>query len=334
MSDVFTNNQEVLVAHANARLNLFGRRLLVERVIADGRPVAHVAKELGISRQCAHRWVARFRADGEAGLLERSSRPHRCPRRTPALVEQRVLQLRQVERRGQDWIGPELGVPARTVSTILRRHQVPYLRECDPLTGQVIRASKVTAVRYEHDHPGSLVHMDVKKVGRIHDGGGWKAHGREHGQTGAQKRARIGFDYLHSLVDDHSRLAYTEVLPDEKGTTCAAFLLRAAEHFAAHGITRIERVMTDNHISYTRTRAVAEAMVALDARHVLIRPHCPWQNGKVERYNRTLQIEWAYRRIYTSNTERTNALAPWLTFYNTGRRHSALGGKPPISRLT
>jgi transposase InsO family protein len=334
MSDVFTNNQEVLVAHANARLNLFGRRLLVERVIADGRPVAHVAKELGISRQCAHRWVARFRADGEAGLLERSSRPHRCPRRTPALVEQRVLQLRQVERRGQDWIGPELGVPARTVSTILRRHQVPYLRECDPLTGQVIRASKVTAVRYEHDHPGSLVHMDVKKVGRIHDGGGWKAHGREHGQTGAQKRARIGFDYLHSLVDDHSRLAYTEVLPDEKGTTCAAFLLRAAEHFAAHGITRIERVMTDNHISYTRTRAVAEAMVALDARHVLIRPHCPWQNGKVERYNRTLQIEWAYRRIYTSNTERTSALAPWLTFYNTGRRHSAIGGKPPISRLS
>ena len=136
------------------------------------------------------------------------------------------------ERRGQDWIGPELGLPARTVSAILRRHQVPYLRECDPLTGEVIRASKTTAVRYEHDHPGSLVHMDVKKVGRIHDGGGWKAHGRAMGITGAKKRARIGFDYVHSVVDDHSRLAYSEILPDEKGATCAAFLLRAAAYFA------------------------------------------------------------------------------------------------------
>lgn len=334
MSDVFTGNQEVLVAHANARLNLYGRRLLVSRVITDGRPVAHVAKELGVSRQCAHRWVARFRTHGEAGLLERSSRPRRCPSRTSPAVEAQVLQLREVERRGQDWIGPELGVPARTVSAILRRHQVPYLRECDPLTGQVIRASKVTAVRYEHDHPGSLVHMDVKKVGRIHDGGGWKANGREHGQNGAQKRARIGFDYLHSLVDDHSRLAYTEALPDEKGTTCAGFLRRAAEHFAEMGIARIERVMTDNHLSYKNSRDVAAVMTALGARHVFIRPHCPWQNGKVERFNRTLQIEWAYRRIYTSNADRTAALAPWLAIYNTGRRHSALGGKPPISRLS
>jgi len=240
------------VSHANARLNLHGRRLLVERVLGHGRPVAHVAKELGVSRQCAHRWVARFRAEGEAGLADRSSRPHRCPRRTPAALEQQVLALRRRERRGQDWIGPELAVPARTVSAILRRHQVPYLRECDPLTGEVIRSSKATAVRYEHDHPGSLGHMDVKKVGRIHHGGGWKAHGRQMGTTGAKKRARIGFDYIHSLVDDHSRLAYSEVLPDEKGVTCAAFLLRAAAYFAAHGIPRIERVMTDNHFS-TRT---------------------------------------------------------------------------------
>lgn len=322
------------MSHANARLNLYGRRLLVERVIGHGRPVAHVAKELGVSRQCAHRWIARFRAEGEAGLRDRSSRPHRCPRRTPALVEQRVLQLRHQERRGQDWIGAELDVPPRTVSTILRRHRVPYLRECDPLTGQVIRSSKTTAVRYEHDHPGSLVHMDVKKVGRIHDGGGWKAHGREHGQTSQQKRARIGFDYIHSLVDDHSRLAYSEVLPDEKGATCAAFLIRAAAYFAAQGIIRIERVMTDNHLSYKRTREVAEAMTTLGARHVFIRPHCPWQNGKVERYNRTLQTEWAYRRIFLSNDARTAALVPWLEFYNTERRHSALGGLPPISRLS
>jgi len=322
------------VAHANARLNLHGRRLLVERVIRHGRPVAHVAKELGISRQCAHRWVARYRCEGGAGLVERSSRPHRCPRRTSAQVEQQILELRRVGRRGQDWIGPELGVAPRTVSAVLRRHQVPYLRECDPLTGQVIRASKTTATRYEHDHPGSLIHMDVKKVGRIHSGGGWKAHGRQMGSTGAKKRARIGFDYVHSVVDDHSRLAYSEILADEKGPTCAGFLLRAAEYFAGHGLTRIERVMTDNHLSYSRSSDVAAAMAALDARHVFIRAHCPWQNGKVERYNRTLQVEWAYRQIFLSNAERTAALAPWLEFYNTGRRHSALGGLPPISRLT
>ena len=322
------------MAHANARLNLHGRRLLVSRVIDDGRPVAHVAKELGVSRQCAHRWVARFRVEGDVGLVDRSSRPHRCPRRTPPEVEQLVLDLRRVERHGQDWIGPELGLAPRTVSAILRRHRVPYLRECDPLTGEVIRASKTTAVRYEHDHPGSLVHMDVKKVGRIHDGGGWKAHGRAMGTTAAKKKARIGFDYIHSLVDDHSRLAYSEVLPDEKGATCGAFLLRAAAYFAGHGIPRIERVMTDNHFSYKLSTHVAAAMAALNARHLFIRPHCPWQNGKVERYNRTLQVEWAYRQVFLTNTDRTAALAPWLEFYNTRRRHSAIGGLPPISRLS
>ncbi len=242
--------------------------------------------------------------------------------------------MRRDSRRGQDWIGPEVGVPARTVAAILRRHAVAYLRECDPLTGQVIRASKTTAVRYERDRPGELAHMDVKKIGRIPTGGGWKAHGRAMGSTGAQKRARIGFDYIHSLVDDHSRLAYSEVLPDEKGSTCAAFLLRAAAYFAEHGITRIERVMTDNHWSYTRSSQVAEAMETLDARHVLIRAHCPWQNGKVERFNRTLQTEWAYRQILHTNDHRTQALAPWLKFYNTDRRHSAIGGKPPTSRLS
>jgi len=329
MSDVFTH-QEVLVAHANARLNLHGRRLLVSRVVEDRRPVAHVAKELGVSRQCAHRWVARFRAEGDLGLLDRSSRPHRCPRRTPVEVEQQVLQLRRDERRGQDWIGPELGLPARTVSAILRRHRVPYLRECDPLTGELIRASKATAVRYEHDHPGSLVHMDVKKVGRIPDGGGWRAHGRSE-----QVRGRgIGYDYVHSLVDDHSRLAYSEILPDEKGATCAAFLLRAAAYFAGHGIGAIERVITDNHLSYRRSTDVRVAVTSLGARHLFIRPHCPWQNGKVERFNRTLQVEWAYRQVFLSNADRAAALAPWLEFYNTRRRHSAIGGLPPISRLS
>jgi hypothetical protein len=245
-----------------------------------------------------------------------------------------VLELRHEKRRGQDWIGAELGLAPRTVSAILRRHHVPYLRECDPLTGEVIRASKTTAVRYEHPYPGSLVHMDVKKIGKIPDGGGWKAHGRQMGRTGAQKRAKIGFDYVHSLVDDHCRLAYSEILPDEKGPTCAAFLLRAAAYFASFGITRIERVMTDNHFSDKLSTDVAKAMADLNAKHVFIRPHCPWQNGKVERYNRTLQVEWAYRQVFLTNAERSNALAPWLEFYNTGRRHSAIGGLPPISRLS
>jgi transposase InsO family protein len=283
---VFTS-PEVFVSHRNARLTVHGRLLLVERVCRDRRPVAHVAKELGVSRQCAHRWVARFLAEGEPGLLDRSSRPHRCPRRTPAAVEERVLRERRTQRRGQDWLAAETGVPARTVSRILRRHQVPYLGDCDPLTGRVIRASKTTAVRYERDRPGELVHMDVKKIGRIHDGGGWKAHGREHGQTSAQKQARIGFDYVHSLVDDHSRLAYSEVLTDEKGPTCAAFLTRAISYFADHGIDRIERLMTDNAWAYRWS--LREVCTTHDITQKFIKPHCPWQNGKVERFNRTLQ---------------------------------------------
>jgi transposase InsO family protein len=268
--------------------------------------------------------------EGEAGLADRSSRPRRCPRRTPIAVEQAVLELRRSQRRGQDWIGPELGIAARTVSAILRRHAVPYLHECDPLTGEVIRASKTTAVRYERDTPGDLAHMDVKKLGRIPDGGGWRAHGRSE-----QVRGRgIGFDYVHSLVDDHSRLAYSEILPDEKGPTCAAFLLRAAHFFAEHGITTIRQVMTDNHLSYKRSHDVRDAITALAAEHIFIRAHCPWQNGKVERLNRTLQVEWAYREIFPNNQARTAALAPWLEHYNTRRRHSALGGLPPISRLS
>jgi len=321
------------VSHRNARLTVHGRRLLVQRVRFEGMPVAHVAKAMGISRQCAHRWVARFDAEGEAGLHDRSSRPHTFPTRCSAELEQRVIDARRVHRRGQDWLGAELGIAARTVSRILRRHNVARLCHCDPLTGEVIRASKTTALRYERDRPGELVHMDVKKIGRIPDGGGWRAHGRAAGDTKARKKAKIGFDYVHSVVDDHSRLAYSEILPDERGDTCGAFLARAAAYFADHGISRIERVMTDNHYSYKLSNAVAAVIAQLDATHLFIRPHCPWQNGKVERYNRTLQSEWAYRQIFTTNAERTAALAPWLENYNTHRRHSALSGHPPISRL-
>ena len=322
------------MSHRNARLNWHGRRLLVRRVREEGMPVAHAAAAMGISRQCAHRWVARFDAEGEAGLEDRSSRPHRCPTRTPAEVEAQVLAARAQHRRGQDWLGPELGVPARTVNRILRRHQVPALARLDPMTGEVIRASKETAVRYERARPGELVHMDIKKIGRIPPGGGWRAHGRAMGSSAAKKKAKIGYDFVHSLVDDHSRLAYSEVLDDEKADTCAEFFARAVAYFAAHGITRIERVMTDNAFSYRYGNALRAHIAALDARHIFIRPHCPWQNGKVERFNRTLQTEWAYRQVFTTNAARRAALDPWLDYYNTRRRHSAIGGLPPISRLS
>jgi transposase InsO family protein len=320
------------VAHGNARLTLHGRRIVVDRVLGQGRPVSHVAKEMGISRQCASRWVARYRREGEDGLRERSSRPHRCPTRTSSETADKVVALRKRERRGQDWLGPELGIPARTVSRILRRHQLPYLRELDPISGEVIRTSKTTAVRYERDHPGELVHMDVKKIGRIPDGGGWRAHGRAARKATYDRTAKIGFDYVHSLVDDHSRLAYSEVLPDEKGPTCAGFLARAADYFAAHGIEKIERIMTDNAWAYKWS--LREVVTRLGTRQVFIKPHCPWQNGKVERFNRTLQTEWTYRQVFTSNAERAAALAPWIEYYNTRRRHSALGGLPPASRLS
>lgn len=287
---------------------------------------------MGVSRQCAHRWVARFDAEGEAGLVDRSSRPHRMPTRTAAEIEAQVIAARAEHRRGPDWLGPELGVPARTVSRILRRHNIPRLAVCDPMTGEVIRASKTTAVRYERDRPGELVHMDVKKIGRIPDGGGWRAHGREMGKTWARKKARIGYDYVHSVVDDHSRFAYSEILNDEQAPTTTAFFARALTCFADHGIS-IDAVMTDNAWNYTHSNALRTLLDSSGIDHVLIKPHCPWQNGKVERFNRTLQTEWAYRTVFESNAERTAALAPWLEHYNTLRRHTALGGLPPISRL-
>ena len=321
------SNPEVLVSHGSARLTVHGRRLIVQRR-QGGWKQAHIAAAMGVSRKCVKYWLDRYEAEGEAGLETRPSRPHSMPTKTAPDVEEKVLAARVEHRDGPDVLGPKVGVPARTVSRILRRHGVPYLRECDPMTGEVIRSSKQTAVRYERDLPGELVHMDVKKIGRIPDGGGWRAHGR------AIPRDRVngpGYDYIHSLVDDRSRLAYSEVLPDEKGTTCAGFLERAIDYFAVHGITRIERLMTDNAWAYRYS--LREICAAYQIKQKFIKPHCPWQNGKVERLNRTLATEWAYRQVFTSNDERTAALAPWLEHYNTERRHSALGGKPPISRL-
>lgn len=217
------------------------------------------------------------------------------------------MAARAEHRRGQDWLGPELGVPARTVSRILRRHQLPYLRELDPITGAVIRSSKATAVRYERDRPGELVHVDVKKIGKILDGGGWRLLGREAANQGGSKGRRVGYDYVHSMIDDHSRLAYSEIHDDETAPTCVAFLTRAGAYFAAHGITSIERVMTDNAFAYRHGAAFQAAVADLGARRKFIQPHCRSQNGKVERFNRTLQAE-VYRQPFTSNQERCDAL--------------------------
>ncbi len=196
------------------------------------------------------------------------------------------------------------------------------------------RVSVSEPFRNDLDRPGELIHIDVKKIGRIPDGGGWKAWGRKMGSTSTKKKNPVGYDHVHSAVDDHSRLAYSEVLNDEKGDTTAGFVTRAAEFFQSCGIPSIEEVMTDNHWSYTHSTAFVEALTSLGARHITIRSHCPWQNGKVERFNRTLQTEWAYRQVFTSNSERAKALQPWLDCYNHRRNHGFLGRRPRISRVS
>ena len=206
---------------------------------------------------------------------------------------------------------------------------------CDPLTGEVIRASKTTAVRYERDRPGELVHMDVKKIGRIPDGGGWRAHGREMGSTSARKKTRIGFDYVHSVVDDHSRLRLLRDPPRREGRDLRRRSSPGPSTPSPPTASPIERGHDRQPLElHPQQRARRPPRRASASTHMLIRPHCPWQNGKVERFNRTLQTEWAYRQVFTTNDERTAALAPWLDDYNTRRRHSALGGQPPISRLS
>lgn len=316
------------MVHRNAPLNVRGREILVERVCRHGRPVSHVAKEMGISRQTAHKWINRFLQFGRAGLQDRSSAPHRHGTRTAVAVEQQVVRLRLRRRQGRDWIAERTGASPRTVSRILTRYQMPALAEIDPVTGQRIRGGPVTSHRYERPCPGDLLHIDVKKLGRIPDGGGWRLHGFHTRHAGH----RIGFDYIHTAVDDHSRVAYAEVLPDEKGITAAGFLLRAAAWFAEHGVT-IKELLSDNHRSYTVSGHFAEAVAVLGVKHRTIQPYCPWQNGKVERFHQTLAIGWAYAQPYLSNQQRTQALPGWLDYYNLERKHHGIGGHPPISRL-
>jgi transposase InsO family protein len=308
------------VAHANARLTPAGRLILCQR-IAAGRPAAHVAAEMGISRTCAYRWWARYQQHGQAGLIDRPSTAHPHPHQVPAAVEAEICRLRRTHKLGPARIAPRVGRPASTVHRVLVRHGLNRLAAMDRPTGQLIR-------RYERARPGELVHLDVKQLGRIPDGGGHRVHGR----APSTPRGRgIGYDYIHSAVDDHSRLAYSEILADEHTLTCTGFLRRAQAFYAAHGIT-IQRVLTDNAGGYT-SGLFAAALASSGATHKRTRPYRPQTNGKVERFHRTLLNEWAYVQVYTSNQQRAAALDDWLHLYNHHRVHTALGGYPPISRV-
>ena len=316
------------MSHANARLTPAGRLIMIQR-IGSGRAVAHVAAEMGISRTTAWRWWRRFREHGLAGLQDRSSVAHSHPRRTGACVETRVRIMRDLTRRGPVFIAGKLGLQASTVGRVLRRHEVPLLRELDPVTGTVIRATRRSAKRYEHDHPGSLIHVDVKKLGRIPDGGGWRLHGR--GERPNRHRG-AGYDYVHTVIDDHSRVAYAEIHDDEKGATAAAVLERAIAFYSALGVT-VERVISDNAFAYRHSTAFRAVIDAHGIAQKFIRPHCPWTNGKVERLNRTLATEWAYAQPWTSNDDRRQGLTAWLDHYNLDRHHLGIGGHPPIDRI-
>jgi len=315
------------MVHANARTNAFARRLMVERVAA-GWPAAHVAEQLGVSRATVYKWLRRYAEAGEAGLADRSSRPIRMPARTPKRVEQRVLTARTRRQRGAVVLAAELGLNASTVGRILARHGMPPLAAIDPITGERIRSSRRSGNRYEHPTPGALIHVDVKKLGRIPAGGGWRVHGRSEAVRGRG----IGYDYVHTAIDDHTRLAYCEIHPDEKDPTCAAFLHRALAWFAAHDI-QVRRVLTDNALVYRHGTDWGWVCTAWQLKRRFTKPGCPWTNGKAERFNRTLLTEWAYARAWTSNNLRRRGLDRFLNHYNTRRGHSALGGRPPISRL-
>ena len=322
------------MSHRNAKLTPAGRRILISRVLS-GRPVAHVAKEMGVSRQCAHRWIGRYRRHGLPGLHDRSSRPHHSPGKTAPQISEHVLRIRADERVGRDEISRRTSVSASTVSRIIARAGLPALHQLDPVTGIRIRASRRTHHRHERETPGDLLHIDVKKLGRIPVGGGWRIDGPDaiDHSRGRVRSQKLGMDRVHVAIDDHSRLAFVRVLPDQTGATCAQFLLDAAAFFATHGI-RIREVMTDNAMNYRISRDFQAALTALGARHILTRPHSPWQNGKAERFNRTLQEGWAYRQPFVSNQDRIDALQPWLDYYNYTRPHTACGGLPPISRVS
>jgi transposase InsO family protein len=311
--------------HRNAALSWNGRRQLAVRVVEQGSTVVAAAEAFGVSVRCARKWVGRYRAAGEAGLVDRSSAPLRvanrtAPERVAVIVALRGLRMTAAE------IAETLAMPLSTVSVVLRRNGV----------GKLGRIGLEQPVRYERSRPGELVHLDIKKLGRIKGGAGWRVTGPKHHYNatlldGSRKRRNtVGYEYVHVAIDDYSRLAYAEVLLDEKASTAAGFLRRAASYYRRHGIT-VERILTDNGSCY---RGVVHAVACrqLGIRHLRTRPYRPQTNGKAERFIRTMLEGWAYGAIYRSSQERTRALDGWLWHYNHRRRHSALGHQPPASR--
>ena len=309
------------MVHRNARLTPAGRRILVERVAVEGWPVSVAAESMGVSRETAYRWLRRWRQEGLAGLEDRSSRPQRFPNQTPIEVEEQVCALRLDRRWGPHRIAYALDMSRSTVERVLRRRGLSRLDAIDPPTRRVVR-------RYEKAAPGELVHVDVKKLGRIPEGGGWRIHGRSNRPS---RKQGLGYDFLHVAVDDHSRVAYVEALEDEQGVTCAGFINRAVAWFASHDVT-VERVMTDNALNYRRARSFQQVLADAGIRHIRTRPYRPQTNGKAERFNQTLLNEWAYDQPYDSNQQRLDSLPNWLHDYNWHRLHTEVDG-PPASRL-
>jgi len=307
--------------HGNARLTHRGRQELVERLKAE-TPPATVARLMNVSRDTVYKWRDRHNADPDGQWwVDRPSRPHTSRTKTPRKIEKKITSLRRNKKLGPARIAGQLEIPASTVHKVLVRNQMSRLAWMDRPTGEVIR-------RYEHDKPGDLVHVDIKKLGKIPPGGGWRAHGRA-ARPGHHRK--VGYCYVHSAVDDHSRLAYSEIHDDEKGCTAAGFWTRARSFFAAHGIA-VKAVLTDNGSCY-RSSDWIQSVVDGGALPRYIGPYRPQTNGKVERFNRTLLDEWAYVRKYSSEAERRRRLDSWLHIYNHHRCHTALGGQPPITRV-
>ena len=325
------------MSHANAALTPRARLRLAKLIVEDGWSPSMAAKMFMVSTVTARKWAARFRTEGPEGMTDRSSRPRSCPHRTPERLKREIVRLRWRRRLGPVQIGGQLGVAPSTVHAVLVRCRINRLSRIDRVTSEPIR-------RYEHPHPGSLLHVDVTKFGNIPDGGGHRYLGRSQGgrnrkatahRTGLRNRdfghPLTGTAFLHTVIDDHSRVAYVEICADEKAATAAAVLHRAVAWFADRGVV-VERVLSDNGSCY-RSLAWHDACAALRITHKRTRPYRPQTNGKIERFHRTLADGWAYARFYTSDTERRAALPGWLHFYNHHRIHSAIGGVP-ASRLS
>jgi len=307
------------MAHTTAKLTPFGRRLLVDRILVERWPLATAAEAAGVSRQTAYRWLRRYREEGPDGLFDRSSRPKTCPTRLPVEVEQAVMADRAEHRQGPHLMAGRLGMPRSTVYKVLRRRGLSRLAYLDKPTG--------IPIRYVKDHPGGLVHVDIKKLARIPDGGGWRGRSGNRDST----RANAGYAFVHTMIDDHSRVAYSEISDRQDARACSEFMLNAASWFARQGY-RIDRVMTDNAKAYL-ARDFQTVLDTIGADHQRIRPYRPQTNGKVERFHQTLLREWAYKRRYTSNDERNAVFAEFIDQYNHQRPHSALGGQSPMTVL-